>query len=453
MRKLFLLLLLVCSIDLASQTLNKHTEEALEYIGQGYLSYGFEKLKSAAATNDVAAQFYIALCYSNGIVVEKNEVEAFKLYRRTAERGLPDGMYYLSLCYQNGLGVNSDNNRSNEWLQRFKNKGGKFILPDISPIYNEGLKYINNYTQTPNGNTNRNEKVLAQNNEEINNPKILKSISIHSNPKPIQKDSEVKEMADVDVNIPQNTQDNVQTFAVIIGNENYQKVSKVQFAQNDANTFAVYCQKVLGLPQKNVRIYKDATYATILSAIDDIKNIAKVYKRDINVIFYYAGHGIPNESSCDAYLLPVDTDGRNTEVCYPLYRLYSELGGMGAHSVIVFMDACFSGSERGDNMLMAARGVAIKPKAANPYGNMIVFSATSNDETAYPYEEKGHGLFTYFLLKKLRDSKGNVTLGELGNYIIDNVSREAVVSNSKKQTPTVIPSQAVVNSWQSMKLK
>ena len=68
-------------------------------------------------------------------------------------------------------------------------------------------------------------------------------------------------------------------------------------------------------------------------------------------------------------------------------------------------------------MLATARGVAIKPKASTPGGNVIVFSAATGDETAYPYDEKGHGLFTYFLLKKLQENKGNVTLGELSAYL------------------------------------
>lgn len=261
-------------------------------------------------------------------------------------------------------------------------------------------------------------------------------------------------VSDVDRAIPSAVQpSNGNTFAVIIGNENYLKVSKVEFANNDAAVFAQYCQKTLGLPEKNIRFYADATYATMLSAVDDIQGIAKAFNGDVNIVFYYAGHGVPNESSNDAYLLPIDTDGRNTEVCYSLARLYKELGGMNVKSVTVFMDACFSGTQRGDGMLTAARGVAIKAKPATPQGNMVVFSAASGDETAYPYKEKGHGLFTYYLLKKLQETKGDVTLGELGRYIVDNVIKESVVSNGKSQTPTVAASSSMANSWQSLKLK
>ncbi|MDY3848903.1 MAG: leucine-rich repeat protein [Prevotella sp.] len=263
----------------------------------------------------------------------------------------------------------------------------------------------------------------------------------------------VGNVSDVDKTIPNTYTNNSNTFAVIIGNENYQKVSKVQFAGNDAGIFAQYCKLTLGLPEKNIRCYNDATYATILSAVKDIKSIAQAYKGNLNVLFYYAGHGVPNESSNDAFLLPIDTDGRSTEVCYPLSKLYHELGSMNAKSVVVFMDACFSGAQRGEGMLGSARGVAIMAKPAAPQGNMVVFSAASGDETAYPYKEKNHGLFTYFLLKKLQETKGTVTLGELGSYIIDNVTKESVVSNGKSQTPTVSTSMSLDDSWRELKLK
>ena len=104
-------------------------------------------------------------------------------------------------------------------------------------------------------------------------------------------------------------------------------------------------------------------------------------------------------------------------------------------------------------MLASARGVALKAKASAPKGNMVVFSAATGDETAFPYREKGHGLFTYFLLKKLRDTKGDCTLGELGEYIQTNVRQQSVVVNRKSQTPTVVPSTTIAGNWKGIKLK
>ena len=168
--------------------------------------------------------------------------------------------------------------------------------------------------------------------------------------------------------------------------------------------------------------------------------------------FYYAGHGLPAENQQDAYLLPVDGYGADG-TGYSVNELYNELGGLNAKSVVVLLDACFSGAKRDGGMIASARGVAIKAKQTAPKGNMVVLSAAQGDETAYPYKEQGHGLFTYYLLKKLNETKGDVTLGELADYITSNVKKTSVVENGKLQTPTVVPSANIANSWRNMKLR
>lgn len=257
----------------------------------------------------------------------------------------------------------------------------------------------------------------------------------------------------IDLNVPTTVSDNERTFAVIIGNENYGLVQNVDYALNDARVFADYCRKTLGLPASNVRSYSDATYGVMMTALKDIRQIARAYKGDINVIFYYAGHGVPNEADRSAYLLPIDVDGTQTELCLSVDRLYDELNDMHANGVYVFMDACFSGSKRGEGMLASARGVALKTKTSLPKGKMVVFSAASDDQTAYPYREKGHGLFTYFLLKKFQETKGNVTLGELGDYLAEMVAQHSAVVNRKAQTPTAMPSASLTDTWRNLRLR
>lgn len=257
--------------------------------------------------------------------------------------------------------------------------------------------------------------------------------------------------SDVDVNIPQGRTIRDRTFAVIIANENYTKLSPVAYAQNDGKTFGLYCRQTLGLPETNIRYYGDATYGTMLAAMSDIKKIASAYEGDIEVLFYYAGHGAPDEQQ-KAYLMPVDAYGVGGEACYSLARLYKELGGLGARRVTVFLDACFSGSTREGTMLASARGVAIKPRSASPTGNMVVFTAAQGDETALPYRTQGHGLFTYYLLKKLQESGGKVTFGELGDYLTEQVSRRSQVVNRKSQTPAVLVSPTLGATWQTTPL-
>ena len=258
--------------------------------------------------------------------------------------------------------------------------------------------------------------------------------------------------SDVDINIPTTKSVKSHTFAFLIGNEHYQQIASVPFALHDVQTMKEYCIKTLGLPETNVRVYEDATYGKILACVRDVKSIADAYNGDIDIIFYYAGHGVPDEASKSAYLLPVDADGTQTETCYSVSRLYHELGQLEAKSVVVFMDACFSGSQRGEGMLAAARGVALKARPDTPQGKMVTFSAATGEETAYPYEEQQHGMFTYYLLKGLQESKGKISLGELADYVQTQVKQRSVVINHKSQTPTVSASSEATD-WRKWNWK
>ena len=224
------------------------------------------------------------------------------------------------------------------------------------------------------------------------------------------------------------------------------------FAKNDGAVFQKYCQKTLGIPTGNIHYVENATFNDMRIQLAWLKDVCDAFAGKASLIVYYAGHGIPDETSKSAYLLPVDGDGRYVQSAYKLDDMYLQLGAMNAKSVTVFMDACFSGSKREEGMLASARGVAIKVKSGVPQGNMVVFSAASSDETAYPNNDEQHGMFTYYLLKKLQETKGDVTLQELGNYITTNVRQQSIVKNGKSQTPTVIPSIDATD-WQNWKLK
>ena len=260
-------------------------------------------------------------------------------------------------------------------------------------------------------------------------------------------------ISDVD-NLPTASRtDNENTFAVIFANEHYRREAAVEYAQNDGQMFKKYCESLLGLPSRNIHYVEDATLNDFQAELDWLSKVGKAYGKDANIIVYYAGHGIPDEQGNHAYLLPTDGIGDNVNTGYSLNRLYALLSELEAQKITVFLDACFSGSKRGEGMLASARGVAIKTKSESPKGNLIVFSAATSDETAYPFEENGHGLFTYFLLKKLKETSGRCSLGELSDYLTTQVTRHSIVVNSKSQTPCITASPALQSTWRNLKLK
>jgi len=240
-------------------------------------------------------------------------------------------------------------------------------------------------------------------------------------------------------------------FALIVGNENYLQEQSVQFALNDALIFKLYATNVLGVPPSHIHFVKDGTFGQILSEIDWLKNIIKSYKGDASIYLYYAGHGFPDEATKSSYLLPVDGYSSNVVTGIKLDDVYQALSMYSTRNVTVFIDACFSGGSRA-GMLADGRGVSIVPKKNIVSGNLIVFTATSGNETAHPYIEKSHGLFTYFLLKKMKESGKDLTYGELFDYLTLNVSKISAVHN-KMQTPNIIISPSIQGDWKNKKFK
>ncbi len=295
-------------------------------------------------------------------------------------------------------------------------------------------------------NINSNTTTLIAKLESAHNPKTTYYVNAQV-PTDINKKEPLQ--SDVDKNIPLTTQKAEETFALIIANEDYQFVDDVNFATHDGEIFKEYCIKTLGIPERQVRYCANASYGVISGGVDWLKYALDNFE-GAKAIVYYCGHGIPDEKTNDAYIMPVDGKGTNMTTCYSLNLLYKTLANTKASNVTYFMDACFTGANKEGSMLVAARGVAREAKKEILQGNSVVFSASSSDETAMTYPEKGHGLFTYFLLKKLQETSGNISYFDLATYLNKNVKKEAFLINEKPQTPVVATSASVAKSWKTM---
>jgi hypothetical protein len=277
-------------------------------------------------------------------------------------------------------------------------------------------------------------------------PKEEPKVTVQSKP--------VYQKSDVDYNIPKSFIDNKDTYAVIIGNEDYTTFQtglnaevNVDFAENDARIFKEYAVKTLGIPERNITLLLNATAGQMKQAIAKLEKLAEVREGKAELLFYYAGHGLPHEDTKEAYLMPVDISGSSIDLGIKLDDLYAQLSKHKTRRVTVFIDACFSGAGRNQGLL-AMRGVKIRPKKRQPIsGNMVVFSSSQGIEASSPLRQEEHGLFTYFLLKKIQETKGNVTYSELSEYLFEKVRLESVLINNKEQTPETQVSRDAENEW------
>lgn len=469
----------------------------------------FNCFEKTSSKGDPVASGWLGYMYLNGIGTQVNKELAFKLTKFAAEKDIPMAIYSIGSLYEYGFGTTINTKEAIKWYQKAYEKGATQVSSNLClanykennyveakkwaeiaitkdkdafvgyrilallNMYGFGVpqnkskafefiaKAIDGAKQTgepmPNTLDAEGELFLADNNiskaREIYNAILKDTPDFYAQTETkLSKFMKEHKGGDVDIDIPITNNVSNYTFAVIISNEKYQMEKPVQYAENDGKIFAEYCKKTLGLSEKNVHFITNATLNNIKHEIKWLQDVIAVYNGDAKVIFYYAGHGIPDEQNKSAYLLPIDGYGSDVTTGYALEDLYKALGCLPSKAVTVFLDACFSGAKRDGDMLASARGVAIKVKQNNPTGNIVVFTAAQGDETAYPYKEEGHGLFTYYLLKKLQETKGDVTLGELGDYVKTQVERQSIVTNGKLQSPAILSASSIGNSWKEWKL-
>lgn len=239
---------------------------------------------------------------------------------------------------------------------------------------------------------------------------------------------------------------NSHAYAIVIGIEQYrQKLPKADFATQDAKLVAAYLTKVLGYSEENVITLLNDHASNVDLAKYFEKWLPNNVEKDSTVFVYYSGHGAPDPKSGSAYLVPYDGDPSFIDQTgYSLKRVYDALGKLPAKEVIIALDSCFSGAggrsviAKGSRpLVMNLQSNVVLPK------NMTVLSASAGDQTSSTYDEKGHGLFTYFMLKGIKNEDvvkqdGSIKMDDLFSYIKPQVERIARKQFNNEQTPQLI---------------
>lgn len=260
----------------------------------------------------------------------------------------------------------------------------------------------------------------------------------------------------VDTRIPDAVYMRNNTYALIIGNQDYRYASDVPGALHDANIFKEYCRKTLGIAADNIHLVENATKEMIMT--EEIGDwLGELPERNQKTLLvYYAGNGIPDaEDGNNPYLLPVDMRGSNPSRGISLDSFYRALGDLGFNQTTVFIDASFSGLNRYNEGVADGSGAppATPKKIAPTTGNVVAITASEGPEAALGLPDEGHGLFTYCLLNVLKDTNGVLSMGTLYDRLRAYMPKAAdTLKRGKTQTPSISTSDTLSSNWRSVRM-
>lgn len=218
--------------------------------------------------------------------------------------------------------------------------------------------------------------------------------------------------------------------ALVMGNDNYTAVSKLQKAGNDASAMARELKNAGFI----VQLHKDLNYRGMVRAVEAFTN--NITGGD-EVVVFFAGHGVQIKSG--SYLLPTDIEANSEseveKTAYELLALTDKISEAKPAFSLVLVDACRDNplKSRGRSVGNARGLSSIEP----PKGQMVVYSASRGQQALDRLSDKDpnpNGVFTREFIAQMQ--KPGVRIEDLMRGVQDSVETLAKSVNHD-QRPAV----------------
>ncbi len=227
------------------------------------------------------------------------------------------------------------------------------------------------------------------------------------------------------------------SWAIVIGIDEYTKWPKLQYAARDAQAIReALIQNFKFAPEHIVSLSnKEATRTGILAAFHD-KLAHSGMKKNDRLFVFFAGHGATRKLSSGrdlGYIIPVDSDPNQLATdAIPMTELQNIAESLTAKHALFVMDACYSGLglTRGGG---GGNSSNFLRDNAKRMGRQML-TAGGADQLVADGGPNGHSVFTWTLLQGLAgkgdlNGDGIITATELAAYVAP------AVSAVSRQTP------------------
>ena len=213
-------------------------------------------------------------------------------------------------------------------------------------------------------------------------------------------------------------------YALVIGNNNYEHLEKLDAAVNDAKVIAEILDEKYDF---EVELLLNANYET---TVNKFYTLSRKLTKDDNFLVFYAGHGYLDKKQNRGYWLPVDAKSDLPSKWISNALIADELKATEAKHVLLIVDSCFSGSlmrsseKINDNKNLNKKYIdLLKSKKTR-----LVISSGGN-EPVVDSDGGDHSIFAVKLIDTLKNNDSVLTTQD----IFENI-RKYVASNAE-QTP------------------
>lgn len=237
--------------------------------------------------------------------------------------------------------------------------------------------------------------------------------------------------------------------AVVVGVENYAHVPPVPGAKLNASAWYDYFIKTRQIPPENVTALYDAD-ATLEEMRDAVRDSARKVGKDGTLWFVFVGHGAPLPDGKDGLLVGADALPKTKSLRVRSLRRSSLIEALklsGSKTVVVVLDACFSGRTRDGAPLVPGLQYLRTELRPGALDNRFAFlTAAQGDQFAGPLLGGARPAFSYLVLGGLRgwaETEGGrtITLRTLKRSVEEAM---AMTVRGREQTPEIAGREDIV---------
>ncbi len=229
------------------------------------------------------------------------------------------------------------------------------------------------------------------------------------------------------------------SYAVIIGINDYEKVNRLNYAVADAEAIKSLLVSKFNFPESNISLITDKE-ATLKNIKNSLFEVSTSTKKNDRLLVFFAGHGETFELSEGGeigYLVPVDGDYDNLYTSSISMNEIKQISSIAnAKHVLFLVDACYGGLMAVDSRGLDRKTKGYMKKITKDKARQII-TAGGKGERVVEKAEWGHSAFTKNILTGLEegladiDNDGYITTNELGTFL----KKRVTIDSQNHQTP------------------